>query len=328
MSSINKHRLTVITYADVENALKSNDLSLKEQREYNTNSHSYKEIAAVLPHVHHFLPQSQPWILLEPFLPLIMATQGYGIEQLHQIPLPKPLVAQLARVLQTSSILGHISESDKEDFEALFPGRTTRDLGIDELTRDQRFFIRLDACSLKDALQGSGPAKDTVDLWSRLATSMRGMRGATDLQSCYSDKAVNMWLLPWQEMRPELEYRVFCPPPGSKRARITAISQYHWHEKWVHAWEGTQDQSNFERLIRECDILLQKILQSEGMTEDISERGFVFDVAEGLNRGPLRLIELNSFGAMTGCGSCLFNWIRDAEMLYGLEDEVEVRVTY
>ena len=63
------------------------------------------------------------------------------------------------------------------------------------------------------------------------------------------------------------------------------------------------------------------------MTADIRRRGFVFDVAENPKGGPVRLIDLNCFGTETGCGSCLFHWIRDAKVLYGLQEEVEVRVT-
>jgi hypothetical protein len=41
---------------------------------------------------------------------------------------------------------------------------------------------------------------------------------------------------------------------------------------------------------------------------------------------PVQLIEMNPFGAMSGCGACLFNWVLDARMLYAL-DEGEIAVT-
>ncbi|KAH6028547.1 hypothetical protein HBI54_229090 [Parastagonospora nodorum] len=46
--------------------------------------------------------------------------------------------------------------------------------------------------------------------------------------------------------------------------------------------------------------------------------GFSFDVVLQ-DDGSVQLVELNPFGAMSGCGACLFNWIIDARMLYGLE---------
>ena len=53
--------------------------------------------------------------------------------------------------------------------------------------------------------------------------------------------------------------------------------------------------------------------------ELLLKHGFSFDVA--LERhGNVRLVEINSFGALSGCGACLFNWILDSRVLYGLEE--------
>lgn len=71
----------------------------------------------------------------------------------------------------------------------------------------------------------------------------------------------------------------------------------------------------------------EKITASQAMSERLESRGFVFDVVEDPCTHNVQLIELNGFGAMTGCGTCLFHWIKDAKLLYGFEGEVEVRVT-
>lgn len=64
------------------------------------------------------------------------------------------------------------------------------------------------------------------------------------------------------------------------------------------------------------------------MTQELRRAGYTFDVAERMDGGEgVRLIELNDFGALSGCGSCLFQWVEDARVLYGLQPEVEVRVT-
>ena len=58
----------------------------------------------------------------------------------------------------------------------------------------------------------------------------------------------------------------------------------------------------------------------ETLSNILRRDGFTFNVLEG---GPdakeLQLVELNCFGAMSACGSCLFEWIRDAEALYGVQ---------
>ena len=41
-------------------------------------------------------------------------------------------------------------------------------------------------------------------------------------------------------------------------------------------------------------------------------------------RRRFRLIELNDFGAMRGCGACLFHWIQDARLMYGESEGIEV----
>jgi hypothetical protein len=33
-------------------------------------------------------------------------------------------------------------------------------------------------------------------------------------------------------------------------------------------------------------------------------------------------VEINPFGAMSGCGACLFNWVIDGRILYGMEERV------
>jgi hypothetical protein len=53
--------------------------------------------------------------------------------------------------------------------------------------------------------------------------------------------------------------------------------------------------------------------------------GFTFDVLAA-PVGKLLLVEINPFGAMSGCGSCLYHWIKDARLLYGWEDKVEFRI--
>ena len=87
-------------------------------------------------------------------------------------------------------------------------------------------------------------------------------------------------------------------------------------------------------------------MASAACTPDMQKAGYSFDVlvfgghptdedshaelehesTSDTNLMDVQLVELNIFGASTGCGSCLFHWIRDAEMLYGKQQEVEFRI--
>ena len=110
---------------------------------------------------------------------------------------------------------------------------------------------------------------------------------------------------------------------------MAAISQYEWHARWVHADApgGLEEQVTVaKRVFEGCRALHQQILDEPAMTEEVKERGFVFDVFDNPTSAKLELIELNDSGARTGCGSCLFHWIRDARLLYGMQEDVEIRV--
>ncbi len=316
--------LNIIPYGAVEAALSEENESLREQREYNTTFHTREEITAVLPNMQHFGSEEQPWILLSPWLDLIMSSRGLAEIDVHRILLPGTFLIQLIHASQVGLHMHRISGDDAEDLAAAFPTTTTRGDHIEDLLQHNRFFVRLDACSLKDAHIGQGPIKNVRDLWMRLATSARGMTGIRDLRKLDISTPIYMYLFPWQDdMRTELEYRVYCAPPTG---RIAAISQYKWHTRWYHADAKEKHEGYAERLMQSCGKLHEKIMTHPAMTSLLESRGFVFDVVEDPDTQNVTLIELNDFGAMSGCGACLFHWIRDAKVMYGMNEKVEVRV--
>lgn len=137
-----------------------------------------------------------------------------------------------------------------------------------------------------------------------------------------------MFLFPWDDsIRTELEYRVYCPPSTSV-SRIAAISQYKWHAPWHHAKSAQDHESIARKLVENCKGIFQWIVEHPSMMEELRMRGFSFDVVEVPATQEVRLLELNDFGALSGCGACLFHWVRDARVLYGMEKEVEVRVSF
>ena len=67
-------------------------------------------------------------------------------------------------------------------------------------------------------------------------------------------------------------------------------------------------------------------LPDKSVLQRLRTEGFVFDIFEAAN-GDTQLLEINPFGAISGCGSCLFHWIEDAPLLYGAQENVEIRLT-
>ena len=236
--------LNIIPYSKVEAALSQQRDTFREQREYNTSFHTREEIAEALPRIRHFAPDEQPWILLGPWLDLIMSSRGLREEDVHRIQLPGTFLVQLIYASRVGLQMGHLAKDDAEDLADAFPKTTICSADLKELVREEKFFARLDTCSFKDALIGDGFIKDLNDLWTRLATSARGMSGVRSLRDLDRSMPVYIYLFPWStDIKTELEYRVYCPPPHVEQkdsakaaeAKISAISQYCWHTAWYHA---------------------------------------------------------------------------------------------
>ena len=298
-----------------------------EQRSYNTNFHGEEEIKAVLPDIEHKAPDAvQPWVLLEPWMDLIIESRRLSEADVHQISLPGSFLSILISTSAIGVYMGRINSSDAEDLEAYFPKVTTRGINISELLQKGRYFVRLNTCSLKDAVVGGkGPVMSVEQLVTRLATSHRGCNGIKSMRDYDMSAPIHLYLFPWDiNIRTELEYRVFCPP---KAGRIAAISQYKWYESWYHAKESPNEQQNLaEQVVKGAEVLNSQLMVHPAMTEAMRSSGYTFDVAKDPESHVIRLIELNGFGALSGCGSCLFHWINDAQLLYGHREETELRV--
>ena len=229
-----------------------------------------------------------------------------------------------------------------------------------------KWFARLDTSSLKDYFRPGASAEPTTSvqqLCEHLSLSPRAYAGIENMRRTSSHGS--LYLVPWREdLRDAVELRVFCPPtcwsssPSDSppqalyRAlplpatlpRISAISQYQSGPPWRQLSRlSLVDEA--QAIVHGCQAILQDIITRAGelnqafvggstALEELCRMGFSFDVFVLAGSGiagsgmEVQLVELNCFGAMSGCGSCLFHWIRDARVLYGVEDGVvEFRVT-
>lgn len=158
-------------------------------------------------------------------------------------------------------------------------------------------------------------------IWQRIATSDRALTGIKDLRQAGVE--MKLFLLPWNErIRPEHEYRGFCAPNGGK---VTAVSQYRWFQPWVHLGESTTETETKAASVLEGVLdIHQRLMRHPAVSElKLKDTGFTFDVAEVDKR--IVLVELNDFGATTGCRSCLYHWLDDAKLLYGRSSNTAAR---
>ena len=82
--------------------------------------------------------------------------------------------------------------------------------------------MRLDTCSLEDALAGKAPVEEIEEIWMRLTISARGADRIRALQKEDPLRLTYVCLFLWnQTMRLELEQRVFRPPIGLEIAAVS-----------------------------------------------------------------------------------------------------------
>jgi hypothetical protein len=132
-------------------------------------------------------------------------------------------------------------------------------------------------------------------------------------------------------MDPGKEFRVFVLPPAangkdaiSQNFKISAISQYRWPIVFEAPCGFTLEQTvahvdtGAKTVLMDIVAYMGKAL-SGNITDLLLKYGFSFDVALQED-GSVQLVEINPFGALSGCGACLFNWVLDGKVLYGLEE--------
>jgi hypothetical protein len=189
--------------------------------------------------------------------------------------------------------------------------------------------------SPKDSPEGGKlPSSTFEEVVTKICTSMRAYgcltREYEDAGEEGREMVIRLVLNPWDErMDPGKEFRVFVPPPAARGSkikdfRISAISQYRWPMVFEAPWNFSLQQTvdlvtaGADTVLADIVAYAEEELRSEIM-ELLLEYGFSYDVALKED-GSVQLVEINPFGALSGCGACLFNWVIDGKVLYGLEE--------
>lgn len=275
---------------------------------YNSNFHTELE-APGLP-----IPSETPQSFLR-WLPLITRSQAIPPTSIQHIILTPP---QTQLILDASQASLHTRELNRLYAEELADLKSA----FNSLSfPPEGFFLRLDECSPKDGVRGIAPLKSAEQIILRLTTSHR----ATNAMIRQRDKNggfVELVFLPYNgKMDTAKEFRVFCAPPDG---RITGVSQYKWHKPSFLTRKAPGEISRIVDTIMQDILRIHKEIMAEvgsdrggAMDKLLLEQGFTFDVMFDEISQRCALIELNSFGARSGCGSCLFHWLRDMEVLHG-----------
>ncbi|KUJ21581.1 uncharacterized protein LY89DRAFT_681045 [Mollisia scopiformis] len=302
------------------------DSALVAANEENYNSYFHTEAEAPGESIPSEVPQS-----FKRWLPLIAKSQNISLEQ---IQITNITSKQARFILEAAQSSLHTREPNRlyaEELAELALSFNTLNFTLKGL------FLRLDACSAKDGVRGISPLRTAEEIVLRITTSHRA---TNSILRCLEsgDEAFELFFLPFNEhMRTENEYRVFCAPPEGK---ITAVSQYRWHKpNFFSARPADEISRAMERIMNGAQEvhgnILDEVKGGNGgeMDKLLLQQGFTFDVMFDEESEECKLIELNSFGVRSGCGSCLFHWLRDWDALYGRpkdgggEVEIEFRIS-
>jgi hypothetical protein len=346
-STSNMHLRTIdyaLIAADTEEVthLQRTSLPTARSHRFNTARHTRQEILTTVPEPASFTHKSPPWTAYGYVLwqPLISRSQKIDS---HTIRIPSFLYEDLmccnAAWLSTNTVPPALVEGMVEAWQSTRRGREATHL----LDGEKKWFIRLDQMAPKDSpYGGKAPSTSMADVLTKLCSSMRARDCLLDEQKTADAEGrevqLDLVLNPWDEdMDIATEFRVFVPPPAARGAPSTlhslcvaAVSQYKWHAPFASPF-GFDAEHTAELVCAGAEALLNEIRSflrdetSPKIQELLVEYGFVFDVS--LRRGgEVVLVEVNPFGAMSICGACLFQWVRDGRVVYGFEGEVVVKV--
>lgn len=328
------YNLTVLPFGDV----------MSNQSAYNSQAHSSEDIERALStsptripsDVIHAWPPAEPYAYGR-YADLVAESQGIPQGKRLNLTMPSFIARELltlqASFLSTNNVSDARVVELAEDWQVSKAGRS---VFYAAFSGGEKWFVRLNDASPKDS-PTKMPVSSAKQLVRMLATSMRA-RAEVERQVDEGRSEIIVFLRPWDEdMGSGIEFRCFIPPlavhfassqsQGADGWTLSAMSQYTWHRPFPstspRSTEGIVEIAlgGAERCM--ADILVAA--RQMGTLEELQKWGFVMDIVVKAEK-ELQLVEINPFGAASGCGSCLFHWLRDAEQLYGLQDGVEVRV--
>ncbi|KAF7556458.1 hypothetical protein G7Z17_g1468 [Cylindrodendrum hubeiense] len=197
---------------------------------------------------------------------------------------------------------------------------------------DDGLFMRLNGYPLKDGKYGAPGRRSLHSIQEIIFCLTRSERARNDMQTNIEGHSatIDLIFLPFNDrMASKHEYRVYCSPG---KGAIAAVSQYCWHKPWIFSSLQSEEMNKTADAIWNGIVgIHQQIIGDLDRTNELDalllKQGYTFDVFYNKEKGTSALVDLNVFGATSGCRSSLFHWIEDLTLLYGDEEEVEFNVT-
>ena len=171
---------------------------------------------------------------------------------------------------------------------------------IGHLFDGTKYFVRADNVSLKEGIHGAGPYTTIKQIIESLITCKETHTPIYD-----GVTHIKLYLLPWIEIDPNKEFRVFVHD-----GNITAISQQHLYVKnnILARIENSEEKNTVVRdWVRTIVDYFNKHIKHK-----IKVKSFCMDIALTED---IYFIEINPFGGEYSAGSSLFHWMIDNDKL-------------
>jgi hypothetical protein len=338
------YQLVAADNAVVKKIQGSSHPSWRSQR-FCTAHHNREEIITVVPETPTFTHAYPPWTPYGYAIWHNLIAQSQQMTEHHIFTIPSFLYEDFMRGHAAWMTSGQFSETFLEETIESWKSTTSGKQLAPLLDGTKKWFIRLDQMSPKDSpFGGNLPSSTFEDVIMKICSSMRAygcLQHAKEDADKGDQRAVMQLILnPWNaDMDPAREFRIFVPPPAAHGInephlydfKISGISQYRWHCVFEPPF-GLTVKEVAEKVCEGARSVLADLIDFTTARLGADTRnmllkyGFSFDVALQQD-GSVQLVEINPFGAMSGCGACLFNWVLDGITLYGLEEEVTFVVT-
>ena len=169
---------------------------------------------------------------------------------------------------------------------------------IQSYMNGEEYFIRMSSTSGKNekSLRSFTRTDDILD-------HITGMKLFVDQEYKRLDKESYLILIPWNnQIESRHEFRIFVV-----NNKLTGVSQQNRYDLYQHS---TEELEAFESALNNISFL-----------DKCPYATYVADVYVDIQTKRCCLIELNPFGAHSGAGAALFNWMVDYELLHGLTDK-------
>ncbi len=272
--------------------IEQDDILTHDKNKYNSNNHWLNDIKPI--NYDKIINQSKTSLWINKFHTDYKIIEITNNEQLNW----------MKKAYEISSQTGKFSQIYSDELDDFIENHKN----MKYFENNNKYFVRTDDVSLKYGEHGVCPYNNLKKIIESLVSSIR-----THTPIKNNTTKINIYLLPWINIEPWKEFRIFV-----NNNKITAISQQNIYCVYNKL-------SNKIILFKFANIIIN-YFNSVVKNKINHVQSYTYDFAI-LDDDEPYFIELNSFGKEYAAGSALFHWLLDEDILYGKHNKIQFRYT-